>query len=483
MRYILHSLILLVLVFSIGGCGGSGGSGGGAPIGASSGASPSVSFGEITGFGSIFVNGVEYFLSIGTQVFLDDALLSEADLRKGMLVKVSGSKNNGAPTGSAITIIFNDIVEGPISQIDLNSNSLVVLGKTIFVDANTIIKDRVNDRFDDADDNINPRLNLSDLSIGDYVEVSGLITNAGHILASRIERKPIVFIPNVTIVEVKGIVSNHSGLNKTFNLGTLFVDYSTATQVEGNIANNVFVEAKGTLNAAWTILTAQKVEEEDGLFDNTTNESIEIEGVVTSFTSPTSFSINSVPVDASMAVFEGGAPDDVALNVRLEAEGFFSNKVLLAEKIKFKSNQIKIDAHVQGAPQANSIKALGLMVHFNGLTEIKNGPLSNNDPIEIRGFVSNGEINAVEMKKVNEVKPDEFILQGPVDNNSITPPSSFSILSITIDVTNATFENHLGDPISRNVFFNLLAAGALVKAKGAYNGTDTLFAKEVDLED
>lgn len=483
MIYRMINILMLLLLTTIIGCGGSGSGGGGALTGPSSGSSNTISYGAITGFGSIFVNGVEFFLSPNVQVFLDDALLSEADLRKGMLVKVDGSVNNGSPTGSAITVIFNDLVEGPITQINLNDNSLTILGKTVFVDANTIIKDYVSDRFDDADDNINPPLKLSDLKINDYVEVSGMITSNGQILASRIERKPIVYIPGVTIVEVKGVMTNHNSVNMSFNLGPILVDYSTASQVEGNIANNVFVEAKGTLNASGSILTAQKVEEEDGPLNNTGSEKIEIEGVVTSFTSSTFFSLMGIPVDATLATFEGGASDDVSLNVRLEVEGFLSNGVLIADEIKFKSNQVKIDAHIQGAPQSNSLQILGLTINFNGLTEIKNGPLSNNDPVEIRGFVTQGVLNAVKINKVNEIKPDDIILQGPVDENSITPQTSFSILNINIDVTNAEFENQFNEPIPRATFFNMLNAGMVVKVKGVYNGTDTIFAEEADLED
>ena len=82
---------------------------GGAPIAATVGSS-----GTITGFGSIFVNGVEYDTA-SANIRIDGAAGTEADLRVGQVVTVTGTLDSGSTTrGKAQTVSFNAAVEGPV---------------------------------------------------------------------------------------------------------------------------------------------------------------------------------------------------------------------------------------------------------------------------------------------------------------------------------------------------------------------------------
>jgi hypothetical protein len=94
-------MFALAVVFNA--CGGSGGSNGLA--------GRNVSRGIITGFGSVFVNGVE-FDSSSAAVTIDDNPSSESDLRIGMEVTV---KSDGT---AASSITAADDLEGPISSVD-----------------------------------------------------------------------------------------------------------------------------------------------------------------------------------------------------------------------------------------------------------------------------------------------------------------------------------------------------------------------------
>ena len=59
-----------------------------------------ISVGTITGFGSVFVNGVEFDTS-GASITVDGTPASESDLGIGMVVAVEGAFNENGLTGKA----------------------------------------------------------------------------------------------------------------------------------------------------------------------------------------------------------------------------------------------------------------------------------------------------------------------------------------------------------------------------------------------
>ena len=121
-----------------------------------------VSQGTVTGFGSIFVNGVRYDTNAAS-FQIDGATGTEADLAVGDVVIVFGTLNAGETTGTAETVLFDDVVEGPVTAIDDVANTITVLEQLIRIDADTSF-----------DDNISPA-SIAGLALNDIVEVSGFI--------------------------------------------------------------------------------------------------------------------------------------------------------------------------------------------------------------------------------------------------------------------------------------------------------------------
>jgi hypothetical protein len=120
-----------------------GGIGGTGTIGASSGA--------IEGFGSVFVNGVEWETN-GTEFEIEGVGgFSENDLHEGMRVKVEGTFDDNGTTGTATKIRFDDNLEGPISSVTTSSSgsvkTLVVMGQTAIVEAGVTIFDNNDPAF------------------------------------------------------------------------------------------------------------------------------------------------------------------------------------------------------------------------------------------------------------------------------------------------------------------------------------------------
>ena len=105
----------LLLSLTLSACGGSSGSTDTTPVPPSATAKSVV--GTITGFGSIYVNGIEYDTN-GASYEVDDASASDdSALAVGMVVKVQGSVNADGRTGSASSVSYDDEVEGIVEDL------------------------------------------------------------------------------------------------------------------------------------------------------------------------------------------------------------------------------------------------------------------------------------------------------------------------------------------------------------------------------
>ena len=122
-------LITTALITMLAACSG----GGGGSDSSSSAATGSVSSsGTITGFGSVFVNGVRYSTSNAT-IVRSGQQVSESNLNVGMQVTVQANSNNN----SASRVEFEEDVEGPV-DVNNNSGTLSVMGQTVITDAQTV---------------------------------------------------------------------------------------------------------------------------------------------------------------------------------------------------------------------------------------------------------------------------------------------------------------------------------------------------------
>lgn len=204
-----------------------------------------ISSGTITGFGSIIVNGVHFETSSAT-IVVDGEVATESDLSVGDVVVIEGTLADDGVTGTASSVAFNDVVEGPVSAIDVASSTLTVLGRLVRVDADTSFDDRISPA------------SLEGLSIDDVVEVAGFVLADGSISATRIEPKP----PGGEF-ETTGTVSNLDTAAMTFEIGGLAVDYSAAMIDDfpgGAPENGQLVEAKGNVLGANGELLATRIE-------------------------------------------------------------------------------------------------------------------------------------------------------------------------------------------------------------------------------
>lgn len=306
-RGVLLSAAMAGLV-SCGGGGGPGLAGGG--IGGTG-----VSQGPVTGFGSIFVNGLE-IETTGAKIEVDDNPgASQNDLRVGMVVLVEWERDaSGKYTAKRVK--YADDVRGPIGNITLaaagTGGTFTVLGQTVRVDGLTVFSGVSG---------------LAALQDEQVVEVSGLRELNGEIRATRVK----ISVSSPGDVKLKGIVSGLA-------MGVFQIGPSTVISADPLPAVGACVEVKGTF--ANNIITATHVELDDSCGPGGVAEGkeVDVEGFITDLAAAAgTFKVNGQPVRYDNATrYENGSAGNLQNNVRVEVEGTVSSGVLVAKKISFK---------------------------------------------------------------------------------------------------------------------------------------------------
>lgn len=321
---------LTVAAFSITACGGGGGT--------TSAGTQVASKGVITGFGSVYVNGVKYDTS-STSVTIDDSSVSADSLKVGMVVKVKGTLNDDGVTGSSTSIEYEDSLEGPVAN--LTATGFTILGQTVVVTATTVFEGAAN---------------LAAITNGQFVEVSGFANPDGSITATRVEVK------SAAEFKIRGTVSNLGASSFTLTVTptlTYTVNFSGATIVPSAAAliNGAYVKVKAATAPTGSTITATKVAvKQAGLEDSA---KAEVEGIVANFNSALkTFTINGVTVNAAGITLPAGFGN----GMRFEVEGPLVNGVLTPTKL---GQENESDHELQGTVSAKTATTLTV-----GTTEV-----------------------------------------------------------------------------------------------------------------
>jgi Domain of unknown function (DUF5666) len=445
-----------------GGIDGTGGGGNGGIDGTG------VSYGTITGFGSVWVNGVK-FETTGTTIKLDDNTVGQDDLRLGMVVRVNGSIDNR----SAVSITVDDAIKGRVEQV-IDASQMVVMGQTVQIDNQT--------RFDNG---VVP-------VAGDYVEVHGLPVADGVIAGSYIEKKTTLATPPYA---VKGFVKNHDTAARTFVVGTLNVSYAGATvnDMGSGLWNGRVVEVKGSTcagNPVCGTLTASKVEPTGASVVSAPKA--EFEGFVTAL-GANGFTLGATPVvTTASTVFEGGVAAEIVVGTKLEVEGRIDNGVLTAVKVSFRDN-VELEGNVVSFDTVtNSVTLAGLpnvpvqvtsLTRFEEVASLEEVALGNHVRIKARPGPG-AAVLAIEFELKSMAGDPRVILQGPVA--AIGGTTTLTIQGTTVDtatVADNEFKGFDDLVLGRAAFFAGLQVGTLVKVRGELGAGDTVRWNQAELED
>ncbi len=331
---VIASLVLSVLIVACGGGGGGSVAGGG--IGGTG-----ITSGSVTGFGSVFVNGIEFETDGASRTVDDETDISDGTdddtvLGIGMVVTIIGTVNADGVTGTADSIEYDNEVEGPVAAAPVEDLDGVT--KTFDIFNTTVVVDRNATVFVATD--------YDSLAQNDLLEVSGYFDADGKLLATRVEKQGVLVL-GVSEVEIRGTVSGFDGID-TFLLGGVTVTFDGTTEFEdlpGTVANGQYVEVEGTLETASSIAASRIELEEEGFGDDVGE--ISLEGIVTAFNGISDFRVAGQRVNASNATFEPGSlKTSIADGDQVEVEGSIVNGILKAEEVEQRGGDVRVSAIV-----------------------------------------------------------------------------------------------------------------------------------------
>ncbi len=528
-----HHYVLVSMAFlSLTACGGGGGSSGNAagPVAVNPPATPTgvTASGIITGFSSVFVDGVHYEVENDTIVAIEDEPEVSGDdsaLRIGMKVRVEATEDANVRTADRIE--YDGDLKGPADNVtpdalDPSVGTLSVLGQTVIVDANTVFDDDVGDNNGDGSIDIRDLLPAGQV----VVEVSGLPFQDGFI-ATRIDRENTTAgVPGVDgdEYEVKGFVDAVANDGSSFTInGTTFLvvqgaggtRFDDGLQADDSLIG-VFVEVKADQNAGGDLL-AVRVEREDdfgdrngdGRFDDGDREGrFEVRGILISVdtsTDPDTVVIGGTTLSVTNASSLVGMEGTL-----IELKGTFNDDgvLVIGESHPEVENNVRIEdrvADVSGAADG-FVTRLGLIIIPDGGSRLEDDVndggdhltpvqfverLQIGDFIEARGFVNSD--GSVSWQRIEREDEDDMAcrLRGPVDSIDGTAANDFrfSIRGVTVDVSQVSdgeFKGASDQSIGRQAFFDQLDVGDTVQAQSDDAGTGCedalLTAREVEFE-
>jgi hypothetical protein len=261
-----------------------------------------VTEGTVTGFGSVYVNGIEYATD-RADIVVDGRPASEDALQIGMVLTVVGDIAADGLTGVARHITAERLLFGAVEAVDIENHRLTVLGQALDFDDRTV--------FAGAPE--------TDIQPGDLLSVSGLFDSDG-LLATRVVREEQAYRPGTTVAEVEGTVRTLAA--GSFRIGELLVDYTGAVIDAGQapLVEGARVEVHGVQSAAGEALQAEQVTVRT-LPPLENGQPVSLEGVIQQFTSLGDFTVNGRRVDALTAQRNDGTGLQPANDVRIRLQG------------------------------------------------------------------------------------------------------------------------------------------------------------------
>ena len=210
-------------------------------------------------------------------------------------------------------------------------------------------------------------VSLDTISVGQYLEVSGIRDGAGNLLASFIE------VESETEIELRGTISSLNEANNTFSINGLQVDYSSVITLELDeiaLANGMLVEVEGELSS--DVLVAAKIEQEDMHHDY--DGDIKLYGVISALDSDAGvMTVGGTEVLFSNSTkFDDGSVSDLSLNAKVKVEGEFNaSGQLVAQEIDFEA---RVKLELEGPVTAlgdGTISVMGITATVDTRTRVR----------------------------------------------------------------------------------------------------------------
>ena len=266
---------------------------------------------------TVFTQGSKEDLAVGSQVSLLASITNSESLNVDE-IRIE----------LATEISIEAVVE------DITETSFTLLGQQFYVDQYT--------QYEDDSDLEQRDFSFSDINVGDLLEVDAF--DDGSKLVSRsIEREEVGTKPEDEEVEVEGKV-DHIEL-PSLSIKGIVINTTAQTEFEsaqGQIINQAeffaTITLEDTVEAELVFQDGQWLAVEVEIEDvDSDNKKVELVGMVDSFVSSTSFTVNGFDVTTTaFTKYKAGSAADLAQNKKLELEGRVNNSgQIVATEIEF----------------------------------------------------------------------------------------------------------------------------------------------------
>ena len=353
MEFTCPRLMALAAAATLAACGGSGGSSdSGVTITPPTATTRDVTaIGPITGFGSVYVNGIRFDTN-GASYDVDDATASDdSALAVGMIVKIEGTVNADGTSGSADSVSYDDDVEGIVRNLatdpaDADVKFFEVMGIDVRAERGTT-------NFD-AEDSV--PFDFDTLDNDDQVEASGYFSD-GVLFATYMELQT----PDDDDYEAKGIVSDYNGSDAfLLNLKSgrvLTVVLAPGAEIPSTgIENDLYVEVEGSIpdpvNAPDEVLAVEvEIEDEDRMDDD--DSEIELKGTLTYEAATDTWSVLDIELafdsdtEYEPESLRNAIADQSAAGLYVEVEGENVDGVLTVDEIEVEDGDIEMTGDVE----------------------------------------------------------------------------------------------------------------------------------------
>ncbi|MFZ1982934.1 MAG: DUF5666 domain-containing protein, partial [Desulfatitalea sp.] len=326
-----------------------------------------VTVGEVSDYGSIFVNGIELDTQ-QAEIFVEGSLAGSGDqaacthLPIGQQVVVQGSIADDS-NGTALRVDAFYRVLGPVlavEALDAQTLRLNVMGQTVFVDQATTLSG----------------ISLTTLALDMVLQISGPVDGLGAIHAGHVA---LVADPMTADrqVGIKGRVELLNAPRRQFHINGLTVDYSQVQVAPELLVEERAIAVQGTFTD--DILTAQSVQ----AFDTENYDSVDyfsVDGFITEPLTSNQWRMGDYRILIDAATwFDGLGLGDLTTGIRIRASGRMQDRLLVARRVTA-ATRVRLESNLATVDVANGILTLEGMadipIHVNILTRIHGAALT-----------------------------------------------------------------------------------------------------------
>ena len=476
-------------------CGGAGGGGLDVADGGIRGTGSSV--GPVSGFGSVFVNGVRFNTdSIPNQaVESNDGIQLETDLSEGMILRIEGQWRDDG-TGTANRLNYDDTLRGPVEQVIADPSgagefvTLSIMGQSVRVDGQTVVRGTTYATL------------LGGPPVSDHVRVSAWRQADGSYRAGYIE----TISPDLTDIELEGGVSAVDTTQNEVTIGTITVQYDESGVsfgsglTEADLTNIAALEVEGSL--AGNVLTAVTIDRDDARRYRPDNGGdIEFTATIDSSYTPSgttsrpgTFRMGNLTVRVTDTT---ELDDDVTLadlteGLLVQVEGsFISETVVEAEEIERRDGNAKVEGVISSADSVFFVGGVEVRVSPTTTFTVEDGSDVTFQTLPVGSTIVEVEgverqqgtgtfIEALKVEVDDEIAAvadrDRYELEGKL---TAIASSSIMILGVSIDAAPASYAGN-----SQAEIIDRFGNGETLILEVEYSRNGNVFiADEIELEE